>query len=275
MTAGTVADLRPGTYTIDETTLPEGWTLTKVDCGDATTIAVEAGDVGIALRAGEHVICTFTDDRSGSDLAITKTAGDPHPIEGSADQDIRYTVTVVNRGPADAHEDATVVDVAPAGATFLSATPPAGVVCDSSLPPKLTCTIPSARLRVVDEPVVIPVEVHVPSAASGDQMTVVNRVVVTSADDPAPCAIANDGITCSESTNNYAEASTTLVSVAGETVTTTTSTSTPVPAPTVPAGGTLAFTGSGSRNFAMLGALFVGLGMVVLALTRRHRRTAR
>ena len=248
VTAGTVADLRPGTYTIDETTLPEGWTLTKVDCGDATTIAVEAGDVGIALHAGEHVICTFTDDRSGSDLAITKTAGDPQPIDGSVDQDIRYTVTVVNRGPADAHEDATVVDVVPAGATLVHATPPAGVVCEVSSLPKLTCTIPSGRLRAIDEPVVIPVEVHVPSAASEVQATVVNQVVVTSADDPAPCAVADDGITCSESTNNFAEVSTTLVTVAGETV--TTSTSIGGAPPVVPAGGTLAFTGSGSRNAA-------------------------
>ena len=270
VTAGTVAELRPGTYTIDETTLPVGWTLTNVECGDATTIPVEAGDVGVALQPGEHVVCTFTDDRAGSDLAVTKTAADPAPIDGTTDQDIRYTVTVVNHGPADAHEDATVTDVVPAGATLVHATPPAGVVCEVSALPKLTCTIPSGRLRVIDEPVVIPVEVHVPSAAAEVQATVVNQVVVTSADDPAPCAVADDGITCSESTNNFAEVATSLVSVAGETVTL----APPGTTPMVPGGGTLAFTGSTSRDVALLGALFVGLGMVGTALTRR-RRTVR
>ncbi|HEX9467618.1 MAG TPA: hypothetical protein VGA11_04350 [Acidimicrobiia bacterium] len=278
VTAGTMTDLRPGTYTIEEADLPEGWALTGVNCGDATTIAVEAGDVGIALRAGEHAICTFSDDRSGSDLAITKTAGNPSPIEGSTDQDIRYTVTVLNRGPADAHHDATVVEVAPAGTTLVGATPPIGVVCDVPAGPKLTCTIPSSRLRVVDEPVVIPVEVHVPSATTAAAVTVVNRVVVTSDDDPAPCVVSDDGIRCSSSTNNYAEVSTTLAGVAGETVVRSTTSSAP-PAdsspPAAPAGRTLAFTGASGRGLALLGAIFVGMGIVVLALTRLRRRNAR
>ena len=57
-----------------------------------------------------------------SDMAVTKTADNSHPDEGS---NVTFTITATNNGPDDA-TGAKVTDTLPAGLTFVSATPSVG-----------------------------------------------------------------------------------------------------------------------------------------------------
>ncbi|MDQ1431882.1 MAG: trimeric autotransporter adhesin, partial [Actinomycetota bacterium] len=270
VSAGSVSSLFPGVYTISETSLPAGWSLTGIDCGGATIApsdSVVSPSVSIVLHAGENAVCTYTNDELPSDLSIVKAAGAPAAVNGGNDQRIDYTLTVDNAGPADAHTDATVTDMLPAGASLVSVTPPVGVSCDSSALPKITCTIPAGQLEVADPAVAIGVTITVPTGAG----TIVNKTIVSSPDDPAPCTVTADGITCTEPSNNYSQASTVIPQVAGVVVTNP-SGAAPVVAAAAVEAANLAFTGSHSMPFVWLGAILLGGGTLALVLARRRRR---
>jgi uncharacterized repeat protein (TIGR01451 family) len=272
VSAGSVPSLFPGVYTINEASLPTGWALTGIDCGAATiapTDAVVSPSVSIVLHAGENAVCTYTNDELPSDLSIVKSAAAPVAVNGDSDQQIDYTLTVDNAGPADAHADATVTDVLPAKASLVSVTPPVGVTCDTSSLPQITCTIPASQLEVADPAVVIGVRATVPTGSG----TVVNKTIVSSPDDPAPCTVTADDITCSEPTDNYSQASTDVPQVAGEVVTNPPGVP-PVVAAAVAQVANLAFTGSNSIPFAGLGVILVAGGLFVLVLARRRRGSA-
>ncbi len=53
--------LAPGVYTITEERIPDGWTLTEIDCGTATASHQDNSAV-ISLAAGQHVTCAFTNE---------------------------------------------------------------------------------------------------------------------------------------------------------------------------------------------------------------------
>ncbi|MGH7744497.1 MAG: hypothetical protein ACREQ5_06705 [Candidatus Dormibacteria bacterium] len=75
-----------------------------------------------------------------ADLAVTK-AGSPNPV--LAGNNISYTITVQNNGPATA-TGITLTDTLPASATFVSDTPlPGGWACAPPSGGVLTCTNPS------------------------------------------------------------------------------------------------------------------------------------
>jgi uncharacterized repeat protein (TIGR01451 family) len=278
--AGSVSNLFPGTYNIEESS-PEGWDLTGIACV-AGTEPVDPPDAtgNITLGIGESVTCTYTNDQQATDLSIVKAASGLTPVNGGDDQQIDYTLTVDNHGPADAHTTATVTDVLPSGASLVSTSAPGGVTC-SSAGRTITCTIPADQLQVSD-PVVIGVRVTVPT--NGE--TVTNTTIVDSPDDPAPCTVASDNITCSEDTNNYSEVSTDVPEVEAVVVTQPPATQPPMPpvtpvapvAPTeveaaqVAAAPALAFTGSRSSILvAGIGALLVVVGASALVLSRRRR----
>lgn len=132
-----------------------------------------------------------------SDLRITKTDA-PDPVV--AGQDLTYTLTVTNDGPATA-QAVTVTDTLPAGVTFVSApgcTEAGGVV---------TCDVGPL---LSGQSVVIAIQVHVPSgflgaAASG---TIANTATVAAANQGDP----NPG-------NNTATATTTVLARADLAVT--------------------------------------------------------
>jgi uncharacterized repeat protein (TIGR01451 family) len=261
--AGTASDLYPGVYTVSESSLPDGWVLSGVDCGDATVVPGDvavSSSIAIEVHAGENVSCTFTNDNVPSNLTIAKTAAAPVAIDNGANQQIDYTLAVDNAGPADAHVDATVVDMLPAGATLVSVTPPAGVVCDSSAAPKITCTIPADQLEVSDPAVEIGLRATVATSSTA-ATTIVNKSIVTSSDDPAPCTVTDTDITCSETTDNYSQVSTDIPAVEAAVVTRT---------EVAGATAVLAFTGGNSTPWALFGAALVGLGGLVLLVTRRR-----
>ena len=136
------------------------------------------------------------------DLEITKTASQPAVGAG---QPFTYTIGVNNLGPSDATVDATVVDVLPADVAFQSfAALPAGVVCGVPVGRTITCTIPKGLLEVADPPVLITMNVVIPTTPT--TVPVINKVIVTSPDDEAPCTVTSTNITCDPSnTNNYAD----------------------------------------------------------------------
>ena len=178
---GSAASLYPGTYTVDETAMPEGWAFTGVSCTDGS---VEGDVVTVHVDPGENVVCTYTNDLIPTNLTITKSAS--AGTSTGTEQPIDYTLAVDNAGPADAHVDATVVDMLPAGVTLVSVDPPAGVTCDTSALPKISCTVPASMLEVADPAVQIGVSVTVPNGSG----TVTNKSLVTSPDDQAPCVVS-------------------------------------------------------------------------------------
>jgi uncharacterized repeat protein (TIGR01451 family) len=267
--AGTVGGLYPGDYTVSETDSPDGWTATGISCTGAETTSISDSSITVHVVPGSSVTCTQTNDEVPSDLSIVKavTRG-PIAVNGDADQQIDYSLTVDNHGPADAHVAATVTDVLPSGATFVSVSAPTGVDCDTSSLPAITCTIPADQLEVADDAVVISVSATVPTGSG----TAVNQSVVTSPDDPSGCTVGDLVISCPPGSNNFSEVSTDIPAVEAAVVTQTPATPT---AARVEAAQALAFTGSNdTMPVAALGALSVAGGAVLLVLARRRRGTA-
>ena len=138
------------------------------------------------------------------DLVITKTASQPAVSVG---QPFSYTVAVDNLGPSGATVDAAVIDVLPADVSFVSFVElPPGVVCDPPVGRTISCTIPKGLLELADPPVSITMNVTV--ASTPQTVPLVNKVIVTSSDDAAPCAVTPTNITCEPAnTNNYDDVS--------------------------------------------------------------------
>lgn len=114
-------------------------TITIATTPDATPEANETLFVNLtgatnAVIADNQGTGTINDDDTSADLTITKVANTPTFTAG---QQIAYTITVQNLGPADANT-ITVTDVIPAGTTFVSAT---GASCSGTT--TITCTIPT------------------------------------------------------------------------------------------------------------------------------------
>ena len=64
-----VPNLPPGTYSVDEIGWPAGWDPTSATCSDGSN------PNSIALAAGEHVTCTFTNTKRGSINVVKQAVG--------------------------------------------------------------------------------------------------------------------------------------------------------------------------------------------------------
>ena len=83
----TLADLLPGTYTIDEL-VPEGWAV-DVECsstGDRVDADLNSGTAAITVAAGDAVSCTYTNTKLGQ-ISVRKDS-----IPDSA-QDVQFTTS--------------------------------------------------------------------------------------------------------------------------------------------------------------------------------------
>ena len=83
--SGTATALAPGTYTIDETSLPAGFTFSSASCTGATFTQTAAG-VSVTLADGDAAVCTIQNSFGppSSSLTILKqTNGDAAPVATS------------------------------------------------------------------------------------------------------------------------------------------------------------------------------------------------
>lgn len=102
----TVNGLAAGSYLIREISTP-GWTLTKIDCGDAdvSDADVSDGDIRVQASAGDDILCTFTNTK---DPAATST---PAPTATPAPTSTPITVFIPVPGPTQIVE--RVVTITP------------------------------------------------------------------------------------------------------------------------------------------------------------------
>ena len=216
-------------------------------------IAVLASTVGLATPVGAGAPPgTGPVDLA---LALSDTGEIPVLVLGGPGTPFEYRIEVTNHGDADASAAATVTDVLPAP-FVLDASPavaPAGVACVGAAP-LLTCTVPAGQLRAGDV-VVITVRAFVPAETLGG--TYLNAAMVTSADDPAPCAVAAGVLACSTATDNADDEPSDLILIGGE-------------AAAAPA-TELAFTGTATRPLLVLATVLLAVGGVMVWAGRRRR----
>jgi uncharacterized repeat protein (TIGR01451 family)/LPXTG-motif cell wall-anchored protein len=97
-----VANVIPGVYNINET-VPPGFTLVSVVCGDATgNTTVNAAGASINVAAGETVSCLFTNSRNTGSFTLVKNWGDSTALDT-----VRLTATVAGPEPLDTVAAAT------------------------------------------------------------------------------------------------------------------------------------------------------------------------
>lgn len=111
--------LEAGSYSVEESSLPDFWTLTNSVCGN------ENDPDEITLGAGETVTCTFTntyDAPESSDLEVTKSVDNSAPQSGD---EVTFTITIKNNGPDDA-TGVEAADLLPSGTSYVSDSPSQG-----------------------------------------------------------------------------------------------------------------------------------------------------
>ena len=219
---------------------PAGWTCTSFAAGCTNpsfapgsistftvVVTVNAGTAAGTIITDTDTVTTTTRDTNTSnnsatvnipvasatqaDLSVSNSAS-PNPV--SAGNNITYTQTVVNTGPASA-STISLAETLPANTTAVSLTGPAGWTCSVGT---LTCTISTLAVTTANFTFVVKVNAN---ATPGS--TITQTDTVTSANDPNPG-------------NNSAPAS---VLVAGSADLSVTNTATPVP---VVAGNNITYT---------------------------------
>ncbi len=158
----------PGSYTVEELNIPDGWNLTNVACTKAPT-ASTATSRTVSIADDETVSCTFTNTKTAyKDLTVTKTAVPSYDrdydwtvdksVDGSSSQDIAdgqsatfdYSVLVTPSAPKDTgFAVAGTISVANPNSVAV-----AGVTITDSLP-GATCTVVDGQTPVTG-PVTIP-----------------------------------------------------------------------------------------------------------------------
>jgi len=156
--------------------------IVKVTAGTASgtvindTVTVNATNqaFGANSAVATDVVATATQ----SDLALTTAAT---PLTVYAGNDITYTQTVTNNGPAAA-TNAQFVEATPTNATFASVSAPVGWTCTTpavGATGNVTCTNPSMAVGTSADIIVV---VNVPSTVTASSITATSTVSSTTTD---------------------------------------------------------------------------------------------
>jgi uncharacterized repeat protein (TIGR01451 family) len=137
------------------------------------TIAVTITDLATHTNGSAQAAATVVPFSDSVSLAVTQTG----PSRATVGDDLTYTLTMTNSGPADA-QDVTLTDVVPDGTTFLSAAQLSG--------PAFTLITPQVGGTgiIVADPVALPAgqsAVFKVMFHSGVTASIINRVTVTTA----------------------------------------------------------------------------------------------
>jgi uncharacterized repeat protein (TIGR01451 family) len=153
--ATTFGDLEPGQYTVDETTVPDGWSFDGLTCsvdGDDSTTSTSGTSVTIDLAAGEAVSCTYSNERQPGTIEVVKTAtpddtGTDFVFDLSGDDTGQLTITDSGTDSFTGLEPGsyTVTEQVPDGWTLTTETCAGGV--DLSAGETVTCEFTNEQLE--------------------------------------------------------------------------------------------------------------------------------
>jgi len=184
---------------------------------DTATVATTSTDTNTANNTATSTIAVASGTQA--DLSVTNSAS-PNPV--TAGQNITFTQTVTNNGPATAGGTVVVLfDQVPANTTYVSQSGPAGWTCGAYNAPYYTCSIASLAANA-SATFTFVVSVN-STAASGSTIAETDSVSAAPTTDPNP-------------NNNNASAS---VIVADSADLSITNSNTPVP---ITAGSTITYT---------------------------------
>ncbi|HEX3820228.1 MAG TPA: C25 family cysteine peptidase [Candidatus Sulfotelmatobacter sp.] len=206
ITNGTLTEATPGNTTFVSITPPTGWTCTGFPGTPCKATSVAAGVSGTftlvyKVTAGTAAGTVITDTATvnatnqsfgansaiATDVVATATQADlalstvatPSPV--LAGNDITYTQTVKNNGPAAA-AGATFTEVTPTNTTFQSISAPAGWTCTApaiGATGTITCSDPSLASGASANILVV---VKVPSTVTASSITAASSVSATTTD---------------------------------------------------------------------------------------------
>ena len=206
ITNGTLTESTPANTTFVSITPPAGWTCAGFPaspCTDASVAAGVSGSFSIVYKVnagtanGTVITDTVTTNATNqsygassavatdvvaavtqADLALSTSA---NPVTVLAGNQITYTQTVTNNGPAAA-AGATFTQATPTNTTFQSVTAPAGWTCTTpaaGATGTITCTNPSVASGTAADILVV---FNVPSTVTASSITAASSVSATTTD---------------------------------------------------------------------------------------------
>jgi uncharacterized repeat protein (TIGR01451 family) len=206
VTGGTFTETTPANTTFVSITPPAGWTCTGfplTPCTDASVAAGASGTFSVVYKvnagtaSGTVITDTVTTNATNqsygansavatdvvataaqADLALSTSA---NPVTVLAGNQITYTQTVTNNGPAAA-AGAIFTQATPTNTTFQSISAPAGWTCTtpaSGATGTITCANPSVAAGIAADILVV---LNVPSTVTASSITAASSVSATTSD---------------------------------------------------------------------------------------------
>ncbi len=206
VTSGTFSELTPANTTFVSITPPAGWTCTGFPASPCTNPSVAAGASGtftvvfkVTAGTASGTVITDTVTVNGANQSFGANSAVATDVVGTATQadlalstaaapstvlagnDITYTQTVTNNGPAAA-SGATFTEATPTNTTYQSISAPVGWTCTTpavGATGTITCTNPSVAAGASANIIIV---VNVPANVTASSITAASSVSATTSD---------------------------------------------------------------------------------------------
>ncbi len=206
VTGATFTEATPANTTFVSITPPAGWNCSSFPASPCTDASVGAGATGtfsvvykvnVGTAAGTVITDTATvngtnqsygaNSATATDVVASATQADlalstvATPSNVLAGNDVTYTQTITNNGPAAA-TGATFTEATPTNTTFASISAPAGWTCTTpavGATGTITCTNPSVAASTSADIIVV---LNVPSTVTAASITAASSVSATTSD---------------------------------------------------------------------------------------------